>query len=41
MGPLYAATTRAAICHATAGVMRRSDGSSASRSAWSATSLAA
>ena len=38
IGPSYAATTRAASCHATAGVISRIDGSTASRSAWSATS---
>ncbi len=41
IGPPYPATTRAAICQATAGVISRSVGSSASRSAWSATSRAA
>ena len=36
--PSWAATTRAASCHATAGVIRRIDGSIASRRAWSPTS---
>ena len=41
IGPPYPDTTRAAICQATAGVISLRVGSSASRSAWSATSRAA